>query len=158
MKNEVCCPRFEPKLWDDKVIEWKDKKFIKGNVKTFMFMPLNFGKEITRLMNLVESSEAKVEDNLCLSVHPSKWNMDIYLAVDKEIPNAQNTNISGNFYSKVYEGPFNKTGEWMKDFEQNLKEKGYNSDIKDAYMWYTTCPKCSKKYGKNYVVVLAEIK
>jgi hypothetical protein len=24
-------------------------------------------------------------------------------------------------------------------------------------MWYTTCPKCAKKYGKNYVVILAEI-
>ena len=25
------------------------------------------------------------------------------------------------------------------------------------YMWYTTCPKCAKKYGKNYVVILGQI-
>jgi hypothetical protein len=24
------------------------------------------------------------------------------------------------------------------------------------YMWYTTCPKCAKVYGKNYVVILAK--
>jgi len=24
-------------------------------------------------------------------------------------------------------------------------------------MWYTTCPKCAKKYGKNYVVIIAEV-
>jgi hypothetical protein len=25
------------------------------------------------------------------------------------------------------------------------------------YMWYTTCPKCAKKYGKNYVTIIAQI-
>jgi hypothetical protein len=25
------------------------------------------------------------------------------------------------------------------------------------YFFYTTCPKCAKKYGKNYVVILAQI-
>jgi hypothetical protein len=24
------------------------------------------------------------------------------------------------------------------------------------YQWYTTCPKCAKKYGKNYVVIIAQ--
>ncbi|MEI6577635.1 MAG: EFR1 family ferrodoxin [Bacteroidota bacterium] len=24
-------------------------------------------------------------------------------------------------------------------------------------MWYTTCPKCAKKYGKNYVVLMAQV-
>jgi len=24
-------------------------------------------------------------------------------------------------------------------------------------MWYTTCPKCAKVYGKNYVVTIAEV-
>ncbi|MEI6680215.1 MAG: hydrolase [Mariniphaga sp.] len=23
------------------------------------------------------------------------------------------------------------------------------------YMWYTTCSKCAKKHGKNYVVILS---
>ncbi len=25
------------------------------------------------------------------------------------------------------------------------------------YMWYTTCPKCAKKYGKNHVVILGAV-
>jgi hypothetical protein len=29
-------------------------------------------------------------------------------------------------------------------------------ELKKWYMWYTTCPKCAKKYGKNYVAILAE--
>jgi len=29
--------------------------------------------------------------------------------------------------------------------------------IKKWYMWYTTCPKCAKKYGKNYVVIICQV-
>jgi hypothetical protein len=29
--------------------------------------------------------------------------------------------------------------------------------LNKTYMWYTTCPKCAGKYGKNCVVVLAEV-
>ena len=25
------------------------------------------------------------------------------------------------------------------------------------YMWYTTCPKCAMKYGKNYVAVISQV-
>jgi hypothetical protein len=56
----------------------------------------------------------------------------------------------------VYEGPFKDTGKWCKDFERFAKEKAFA--INTWYMWYTTCPKCAKKYGKNYVVVLARWK
>ena len=94
-------------------------------------------------------------DYIGLSDHTSKWNMDLYLAVDKEIPEAENVTLSGKFYSKVYEGPFNNTGKWMKDFENIAKNKGLA--IKKEYMWYTTCPKCAKKYGKNYVVVVGQV-
>jgi hypothetical protein len=57
--------------------------------------------------------------------------------------------------SKVYEGPFKDTKKWCDDFEAYAKEQGY--EIKKWFMWYTTCPKCAKKYGKNYVVIIAEI-
>lgn len=155
MKEEICCPKLNPEKWDNKTLDWKDKKFIVGKVPTFLFMPIGFGKVITKLMYLVDKSSAKTEDNLCLSDHTSKWNMNILLAVDKEIEGANNIKLSGKFYSKVYEGSFKDTGKWCKDFEEHLKEK--NLSIKKWYMWYTTCPKCAKKYGKNYTVIIAEL-
>ncbi|HZH72463.1 MAG TPA: hydrolase [Mariniphaga sp.] len=24
-------------------------------------------------------------------------------------------------------------------------------------MWYTTCPKCAKKYGRNFVVIVGKV-
>jgi hypothetical protein len=151
----MCCPKFNPDPWDDKIFEWKDKRFIKDKVFTLFYMPMNFGKVMKRLDENVRKAGAEITDYLSLSDHTSKWNMDIFLAVDKEVPGAENTSLSGKFYSKVYEGPFGNTGKWCKDFEGILKSKGHG--IKKWYMWYTTCPKCAKKYGKNYVAIISEI-
>jgi hypothetical protein len=150
-----CCPKFDPIPWDDKSFEWANKKFIKDKVNTLFYMPLNFGGVMKRLDSKLTKAGATMPDNLGLSDHTSKWNMDIYLAVDKEIPDAENVALSGKFYSKVYEGPFQDTGKWMKDFENTAKNKGLS--MKKEYMWYTTCPKCAKKYGKNYVVVVGQV-
>jgi len=150
-----CCQKFDPTPWDGKFFEWKDKKFVKDKVFTLFYMPMNFGRVITRLNKKAEKAGAKIPDWLCLSDHTSKWNMDIYLAVDKEVPEAENVAISGKFLSKVYEGPYQDTGKWCKDFEEYAK--GRDMSIKKWYMWYTTCPICAKKYGKNYVVVIAEV-
>jgi hypothetical protein len=60
-----------------------------------------------------------------------------------------------DFSSKVYEGDFKETGEWCRDFENIAKERGMK--IEKWYMWYTTCPKCAKKYGKNYTVIVGKI-
>jgi hypothetical protein len=154
-QNEECCPKFDPAPWDGKVLEWENKKFIKGKVFTLFFMPVNFGSVIVKLMAKVKDAGAGTPENLCLSDHTSRWNMDLYLAVDKEIPGAENVTLSGRFFSKVYEGDFKETGKWCRDFENIAKERGMK--IEKWYMWYTTCPKCAKKYGKNYTVVIGKI-
>lgn len=152
--DSQCCPKFNPEPWDQKILEWKDKKFIKDKVFTIFYMPINFGSVISKMVKRLEESGTKMQDGLCLSDHTSKWNMDLYLAVDKEIPEADNVKMSGKFLSKVYEGDFKDTGNWCKDFDSFAKTK--NVEIEKLYMWYTTCPKCAKKYGKNYVVVIAK--
>ena len=156
MQNQECCPKFDPTIWDDKEFEWKDKRFIKDKVFTLFYMPINFGSVITKMNEKIEKAGAVAQDWLCLSDHTSKWNMDLYLAVDKEIPSAENVVLGGKFLSKVYEGDFKDTGKWEKGFEIYTKDKG--KEIRKMYMWYTTCPKCAKKYDKNYVVIIGEVK
>lgn len=147
--DDECCPMFDPTRYDDKVLTWKDKKFIKTSVRTFFYMPLNYGSVMKKLDIAVESGA------MILSDHTSKWNMDIYAEVDKMAVGFKNVRLSGKYYSRVYEGKFSETGNWMKDFESYAKLK--NLKIKKTYMWYTTCPKCAKKYGTNYVVVIGEV-
>lgn len=153
--EDVCCPEFDPEPWDNKVHKWHEKRFISTKVKTFLHIPLGFGKAMTKLTSVISSAHAVFEDAMCLSEHTSMWNMNLYLAVDKYIEGAENISLSGSFYTKVYEGEFKNIGVWMEDFKKVLQEKRIVS--RQMYMWYTTCPKCAKKYGQNYVVVVAKI-
>lgn len=153
--NSECCPKFDPTSWDEKTLNWENKKFIKDKVFTLFYMPINFGAVIMRLTNKVQKSGADMPDWLCLSDHTSKWKMEIFLAVDRDIPEAENVTLSGKFMSKVYEGDFKETKVWCDDFETYVKGNGLS--IRKWYMWYTTCPKCAKKYGKNYVVIIAGV-
>ncbi|MDP3453569.1 MAG: hypothetical protein Q8R90_11515, partial [Bacteroidales bacterium] len=153
--NIECCPPFDPAPWDDKIVEWVNKPFVRDRVFTIFYMPVGFGSAIRRVDKKVTKAASSMVDWLCLCEHTSKWNMDIYIAVDKEIPDADNKLLSGKFYSKVYEGNFNNTGKWCQDYAGIIKSKGLV--MKKMYMWYTTCPKCAKKYGKNYVVIISEL-
>jgi len=151
-----CCPEFKPEPWDEKFLNWENKKFIKASVCTFFYIPINFGKVIVKLMNIAEKSNAVIPEWLCLSEHTSKWNMNLLLAVEKEIADIENVTLTGKFLSKVYEGDFKNTNKWMKDFETFADSKKFS--INKIYLWYTTCPKCAKKFGKNYVVLIASEK
>lgn len=154
-QNPICCPEFDPIPWDDKTFSWNNKLFIKDRVCTLFYMPLNFGSVMKRLDQLVTASGATIPDNICLSDHKSQWSMDLFLAVDKKVQGTEMTELSGDFYSRVYEGPFRDTKKWCNDFEE--KAFANSLSIRKQYMWYTTCPKCAKKYGKNYVVIIGLI-
>lgn len=159
MEKEVleqeCCPQFNPALWDNQIFEWDNKKFIRDKVFTILYMPVNFGSAMKRLNQKVEKAGALMPDSLCLSEHTSPWNMNLHLAVDKDVPDAANSTFSGKFFSRVYEGSYSDTGKWTEDFKKAAKEQGL--ETRKMYMWYTTCPKCAKKWGKNYVVIISRI-
>jgi hypothetical protein len=150
-----CCPPFDPAVWDEKSFTWENKRFVKDTVRTFFYMPLNFGSVMKRLLTKVNQAGAAMPDWLCLADHVSKWTMHTYLAVDKEVPHAENITLSGQYLSKVYEGPYRDTAKWCKNFEAFAESKGFK--IEKWYMWYTTCPKCAKKFGKNYVVIICKV-
>ncbi len=154
-KEEVCCLKFDPAPWDNKTFTWNNKKFIKDKVFTLFYMPVNFGGVMKRCQEKIEKTGTVGADAMWLSDHTSKWNMDLYISVDTKVEDAENVVMSGNFFSKVYEGNFKDTGKWMEDFERFTTEKGMA--VKKMFMWYTTCPKCAKKYGKNYVVIIGQL-
>jgi hypothetical protein len=154
--SEQCCPPFEPEPWQGKMHIWDRKRFVKDKVFCLMYMPVGFGRTMKRVMGKLDAAKAECPDWLCLSDHTSKWNMDVYLAVDREVPNIASVELSGHVFSRVYEGPFSETGQWCADFQEQARKEGL--EIEKQYMWYTTCPKCARKSGKNYVVVLGKVK
>ena len=157
LNQEICCAKFNPAPWNEKEIKWQQERFIKDHVTCFCYMPLNFGGKMRKNMKAMESAGAvpSESDFLVLSNNCSAWGMDLYIKTTKDVPNTEVATISGTFLSKVFEGPYKNISKWIAEMKQYAQVKG--QEIKDLYFYYTTCPKCAKKYGKNYVVLLAKI-
>ena len=83
-----CCPRFDPGPWDEKEITFQDKLFIKDHVRSFLHIPLNFGKVMVKNMEMIQQADALVPLPLMLSDEKSLWGADIYIAIAKEVPGA----------------------------------------------------------------------
>jgi len=160
MENQIikptgCCEPFDPAPWQDKEIKWENKRFVKDHVTSFLHIPLNMGSKIVKNMNLIEKAGAKSEHQLMLTDEKSMWGSDIYIDITKDVPGAQMTTLAGTFLTKVFEGPYQNAGKWA--LEMNSYVQGKGKTVKKLYFHYTTCPKCAKAYGKNYVVLLAQI-
>ena len=158
-QNEVsetgCCPRFNPEAWDEKEITWTEKLFVKDKVRSVLHIPLNFGQVMVRNMEKIQKAGASAKETIVLSDENSMWGSDIYIAVEKDFPGSDSVRISGTFLTKVFEGPYKDTGKWMRDMNAFVTSKGKTA--KKTFLFYTTCPKCARVYGKNYVVILAEV-
>jgi hypothetical protein len=150
-----CCLRFNPEPWDEKEITFEDKLFVKDHVTSFFHIPLNFGKVMVRNMEKIKAADALEPEPVLLSDEKSLWGADIYIAVSKDVPGAEMVKISGTFLTKVFEGPYKDIRKWIEEMKAWLESKAAN--IKKMYFFYTTCPKCAKYYGKNYVVILAQV-
>jgi hypothetical protein len=155
IKPTGCCEPFNPEPWQDKEITWTNKLFVKDRVTSFLHIPLNFGGKVVKNMKLIEAAGAEAEYQLMLTDENSLWGADIYIDVVKEVPEAQMAALSGTFLTKVFEGPYRNAGKWAKEMGKYVKSQG--KELKKIYFFYTTCPKCVKAYGKNYVVLFAQI-
>ena len=154
-KETGCCPRFNPDPWQEKKVTWQNRLFLKDQVRSFLHIPLNFGKVVVKDMAMIEEAGALAPEPLMLTDGKSPWTIDIYIAVGKEVPGAEMVRMSGTFLTRVFEGPFKDAGRWMKEMKGFVKSKGKESA--KLYLSYTTCPSCAKAYGKNYVIIFAAI-
>jgi hypothetical protein len=153
--SDQCCPRFDPAPWDGKEIRWQDKRFVKDRVTSVLHIPLNFGAVMRRNMSLIEAAGAVSDTNVILSDETSLWGADMYIEVARDVPGANMSSISGTFLCKVFEGPYRNVRQWIAGMKDFVRGKG--KEIRKLYLFYTTCPRCAKKYGKNYVAILAQI-
>ncbi len=153
--SEECCPKFNPEPWDNKTIVWQDKRFVQDHVTSFLHIPLNYGAVMTRNDDAIRAAGARTEVRIILTDENSLWGADVYFEASKEVPGKKMVSISGTFLSKVFEGPYRNVPRWISEMKSYVTAK--EKRLRKLYFFYTTCPKCAKKYGKNYVVILAEI-
>jgi len=154
-KSETgCCNRFDPVPWNEKELVWKNKLFVKDHVLSIFHIPLNFGQVIVKNMEKIKKADA-LGDQLMLSDENSLFGSDVYIAVSKEVSGAKMEKISGTFFSKTFDGPYQNMGNWIKEMEKYVASKGRKTE--KLYFFYTMCPACAKAYGQNYTVILAKV-
>lgn len=158
-KQDECCPRFDPKKWDKKIINWKDKLFIKDSMFTLFHIPFPWviGKKILRLHKAIEKSKAfpKKDEWLLLFYDPNAFKSEMYMGTTKEIEGEINIRISGKFIARVFDGPYKAVPKFMKKMDEYLLQE--NKKAIKYYVHYAYCPKCSKKYGHNYMILFAKV-
>jgi hypothetical protein len=150
-----CCLRFNPEPWNEKEITWEEKLFVKDRVRSVLHIPLNFGRVMRRNMEKIIAADAATPEPIVLSDENSLWGADVYIAVSKPVAGADMRTISGTFLSKVFEGPYKNVWKWMQEMKAYVGSTG--KQIRKMYLFYTTCPRCAKYYGKNYVVILGQV-
>ena len=150
-----CCPRFPPEGWDRQQIEFRDKPFVRASTVSLFHMPLNMGGVFARTHEAIQRAHAASKQFVVLSHDDSSWHAEHLFAVDQDVPGAEMVRLSGTFLTRVFEGPYAQMKQWCAELEQLAKDKGRT--LETLYFFYTTCPKCAKAYGKNYVVGFAKV-
>ncbi|MFZ3230985.1 MAG: hydrolase [Pseudobdellovibrio sp.] len=151
-----CCPKFDPRGWDQQDLHFKNKLFLKAKTHSLFHIPIDMGGVYTKTMKSIEEEKAEDEKSfVVLSKEKSPWIAEHYFLVNKEIPGKEMVRLNGDYITKVFEGPYKDMPAWENELELLVQSKG--KKLKDTYFFYSTCPKCAKAYGKNYVVGFAEV-
>ena len=150
-----CCPKFNPDGWDGQELHFTDKPFVRATTRSLMHIPLNVGRVFTRVQTHIGGSGVIDPDNfLILSRDLSPWQVEHLFATDNNVPDEEMTTLSGDFITKVLEGPYKEAKEWHQQMQDLVRASG--KEPGRILFFYTTCPRCAKAYGKNYTIGVAE--
>jgi hypothetical protein len=155
--NETnCCPRFHPEGWDNQELHFDRKPFVRASTVSLFHVPLNMGSVFSRTFDAIKAAHADTGSFLVLSHDDSAWHAEHLFAVSAPVPGAEMVSLSGDFVTKVFEGPYSQAPDWCASMERQAAERGRT--LEKIYFFYTTCPKCAAHYGKNYVVGVAKVR
>jgi len=151
-----CCPRFHPEGWEHQDLHFRDKLFAKASTRSLFHIPLNMGSVFNKAFTAIHDAHGSPEDTtIVLSREVSPWRADHYFLVDRPVPGLDMARLTGDFLTRVFEGPYRDMPKWEKALAEEADRSG--KTLKKTYFFYTTCPKCAKVYGENYVVGFAEV-
>jgi hypothetical protein len=151
-----CCPRFNAKGWDGQTLHFKDKPFVRATTRAVAHLPINMGKVFSRVLGKIDAAHAvDPAHSIVMSRDLSAFTGEHLFAVDAAVPDEENITLSGDYLTKVFEGPFSQVRGWHDEMEDLAEKKGRAANA--VWFYYTTCPKCAKVYGKNPVVGLVEL-
>lgn len=151
-----CCPRFAAEGWDDQELRFEDKPFVRAKTRSIAHIPINMGAVFRRTFEAIEKANAEDDGQfIVMSRDESPWSAEHLFAVSKEVAGQQTVRLSGDYVTKVFEGPYRQAPTWEREVVQLVRDRG--KEVERVWFFYTTCPKCARAYGKNYVVAVAKV-
>ncbi|WGH78126.1 hydrolase [Jannaschia ovalis] len=151
-----CCPRFDPTDWDGRTLVFEDKPFLRATTRSVMHIPVDMGRVFSRVQAKIEAEDAyDPDDYIVLSRDLSPWKGEHLFAVPRPVPGEEMVTLTGRYLTRVFEGPYRNAPHWIETLRDIAKAKGATRD--ETWVFYTTCPKCARAYGRNYVVGLVRI-
>jgi hypothetical protein len=150
-----CCPKFDPALWDNLDLHFRDKPFVRAATVGIFHIPLNIRAVFTRTLNAIKAAGAGTSQFAILSDDSSLWRGEHYFAVSREVPGLSNVTLTGDYLTRVFTGPYSDAYIWVGEMREMVETAGYK--MGKLYFFYTNCPKCAEKRGRNHVVGIAEL-
>ncbi len=151
-----CCPKFNPEGWDAQELHFENKEFVRATTVSLMHIPINMGPVLNRVGHNIENANAHDPDNcIVLSRDISAWKAEHLFSVSNPVAQEESVSLSGDFITKVFEGPYHHAKNWHQEMKELARARGGEYD--EVYFFYTSCPKCAKAYGRNYIVGVARI-
>lgn len=152
-----CCPRFSPEGWDGQDLHFEDKPFVRAITHSRDYVPQDMARVFGETYGAIQAAGAWDDhQGLVLSRDLSPDAAEHLFAVRTDVPGAAMTRLTGDYRTKVFEGPYERAPEWQAAFERELAAEGKAAEA--TYFYYTTCPKCAETYGENYVVGVAKLR
>ena len=158
--DQECCPPFDVQKWDKKTFNWEKEHFIKDTIGTFFHYPFPpiVRKKITKLRAIALHAQATIHDKsegLILLYDPSPFLSEIHYRVMREVEGADNSEFSGTFVTRVFDGPYKEIPRFMHQMKRYLTER--NLTAEKYFIHYAYCPDCAKAHGHNYMVFFAQV-
>ncbi len=151
-----CCPFFHHAGWDNADLHFRDKLFLRAITHNLSYVPRNMGKVFSRVQSVIRAAGAETpERRLVLSRDLSAFTREHLFAVDRPVPGQEMVTLTGDFVTRLFEGPYSALIGWYDQLE--LLARGRGGEPGRIYFFYTTCPKCQKAYGQNPVVGVVEL-
>lgn len=151
-----CCPKFNPAGWDRQELHFENKAFVRATTKGLVHGPVNMDSVFSRVQGHIEQADAvSAEDAVVLSRDLSFTESEHLFSVSKLVPEEDNVTLTGDFITKVFEGPYQKVMLWHREMQELVGKWGGIPG--DVYFFYTSCPKCARAYKQNYIVGVARM-
>lgn len=143
-----CCPVFDPRPWQDTTLIFREKRFLRVTTHSVLYIPLDMGRVFGRVQAAIEANDC-ADGYFVMSRDLSRFTAEHLFAVTEDVPGFESVRLSGEFRTTVFEGPFSQAGNWHRQMREMV-----DSQTPEVWFFYTTCPRCAKAYGTNYVVGL----